>query len=89
MRTEQLGECLTCYSITPQKLKDLYGLLSAIAAAWQEGCSGLSSDSGRDFQPCSVKAVGENWKDSCNITTFTDSTGENAAYHIYGYVQKQ
>lgn len=32
-----------------------HGLLSAIAPAWQEGFAGLSSDSGRDFEPCSPR----------------------------------
>lgn len=32
-----------------------HGLLSAIASAWQEGFAGLSSDSGRDFEPCSPR----------------------------------
>lgn len=48
--TEQLGEISKCYSIILIKLKGFrYGLLSAIAPAMQEGCTGLSSDSARDF----------------------------------------
>lgn len=39
------------------------GLLSAIAAAWQECCTGLSSDSGRDFQPCCVKNMTQDHTD--------------------------
>lgn len=46
----------------PAKAYGQHGLLSAIVAAWQEGCTGMSSDPGRDFQPCFVKTPGQSWK---------------------------
>lgn len=48
------------------------GLLSAIAPAWQEGFAGLSSDSGRDFEPCSPRRrAGRNDKNRWGLTTVT------------------